>query len=99
MSGSYIGGKKAAATNKKKYGESFYADIGRVGGKLGHTGGFYARRDIARSAGRKGGKISKRVYTPEQRQAMSKAAHRRLSKNTTKSFYGETLELGLIEGL
>ena len=60
MSGTKIGGTKAAITNKKKHGADFYARIGRKGGKNGHTGGFAANPDLAREAGRKGGKISKR---------------------------------------
>lgn len=60
MSGTLDGGRKAAITNKKKYGEDFYAKIGRIGGSLGTTGGFYADRDLARSAGMKGGRKSRR---------------------------------------
>lgn len=60
MPGTIEGGRKAAATNKKKYGKEFYANIGRKGGKNGHTGGFAANPELAREAGRKGGKISKR---------------------------------------
>ena len=60
MPGTIEGGRKAAATNKKKYGKELYANIGRKGGKNGHTGGFAANPELAREAGRKGGKISKR---------------------------------------
>ncbi len=60
MSGTKTGGAKAATTNKKKYGKDFYARIGAMGGKMGHTGGFYANRDLARLAGAKGGRISRR---------------------------------------
>lgn len=60
MSGTLEGGRKAAATNKKKYGADFYHNIGRLGGRLGRTGGFFANRDLAREAGRKGGRISRR---------------------------------------
>ncbi len=45
---------------KSKYGEDYYSKIGRKGGKNGNTGGFYADRELARRAGVKGGKISKR---------------------------------------
>ena len=61
MAGTKAGGLKAAATNKAKYGADFYAKIGAQGGKLGRTGGFYANRELAREAGRKGGKISRRT--------------------------------------
>ncbi len=60
MAGTKLGGAKAAATNKAKYGKDFYARIGRMGGKMGHTGGFFANRDLARAAGAKGGRISRR---------------------------------------
>ncbi len=61
MAGTQNGGKAAAATNKTKYGKDFYARIGAMGGKNGHTGGFYANRDLARAAGAKGGRISRRT--------------------------------------
>jgi hypothetical protein len=61
MSGTIAGGKAAAATNKSKYGADFYAKIGAVGGKKGHTGGFYANRELARRAGATGGRISRRT--------------------------------------
>jgi len=61
MAGTKTGGKSAAATNKAKYGADFYARIGAMGGKKGRTGGFYANRDLARIAGAKGGRISRRT--------------------------------------
>ena len=60
MAGTKDGGQKAAATNKTKYGKDFYARIGAMGGKMGHTGVFYANRDLARKAGAVGGRISRR---------------------------------------
>ena len=60
MAGTRIGGARAAATNKTKYGKDFYARIGAMGGKAGHTGGFFANRELAREAGRKGGLKSRR---------------------------------------
>ena len=60
MSGTKEGGKKAAATNKLRHGDGFYARIGSQGGKKGHTGGFYGNSERAKEAGRKGGKISRR---------------------------------------
>lgn len=69
MAGTKIGGKKAAATNKSKYGSTFYASIGAKGGKKGKTGGFASDkpgadgltgRERARLAGSKGGKLSRR---------------------------------------
>lgn len=61
MAGTVEGGKAAAYTNKQKYGADFYAKIGAKGGKLGRTGGFYANRELARIAGKKGGEISRRT--------------------------------------
>jgi hypothetical protein len=63
MSGTPIGGKLAAKTNKLVHGEDFYKRIGAIGGKKGTTGGFYANRELARKAGQKGGRISKRGPT------------------------------------
>lgn len=60
MAGTKKGGEAAAATNKAKYGSDFYAKIGAIGGKKGRTGGFYANRELARVAGAKGGRISRR---------------------------------------
>lgn len=60
MAGTVTGGQKAAATNKSKYGSDFYAKIGAKGGKLGKTGGFAANPELARIAGAKGGRISRR---------------------------------------
>lgn len=61
MSGTKSGGLAAAATNKKKYGGDFYGKIGALGGAKSRTGGFYANRELARIAGAKGGRISKRT--------------------------------------
>lgn len=61
MAGTKQGGKAAASTNKNKYGSDFYARIGAMGGKKGHTGGFAANRELARTAGQKGGRISRRT--------------------------------------
>ncbi len=60
MAGNKVGGAKAAETNKAKHGADFYARIGAMGGKKGHTGGFAANRELARIAGRRGGMISRR---------------------------------------
>ena len=55
-----MGGKLAAKTNKERHGDNFYARIGAKGGHNGTTGGFAANRELARKAGSKGGKLSKR---------------------------------------
>lgn len=72
MAGTIEGGKQAARTNKAKYGESFYARIGQIGGRKGTTGGFAAEIPckceviteahlLRQCAGKKGGLISTRV--------------------------------------
>lgn len=61
MSGTVAGGEKAKATNYKRYGADFYRRIGRVGGKNGHNKGFAINRELARTAGAKGGKRSRRT--------------------------------------
>ena len=60
MAGTKEGAKKALATNKKIYGKDFYKRIGRLGGKKGTTGGFYANRELASIAGKIGGLKSSR---------------------------------------
>lgn len=65
MAGTKAGGQKAAATNKARHGADFYAKIGAAGGKKGTTGGFYANRELARAAGAKGGRISRRRKSVE----------------------------------
>jgi len=60
MAGTIDGGRKAAAKNRARHGKDFYARIGAIGGKKGKTGGFAANRELARAAGRKGGRISRR---------------------------------------
>lgn len=63
------GSRKTAQTIKEKWGTDFYREIGRKGGKNGHTGGFASDvigrdgltgRERAKIAGKKGGTISKR---------------------------------------
>jgi general stress protein YciG len=65
MAGTIDGGKSAAKTNKQKYGADFYAKIGAKGGRKGRTGGFFANRELARIAGAKGGRISRRTKKAE----------------------------------
>lgn len=60
MAGTVKGGKAAATTNKTRHGKDFYARIGRKGGQNGRTGGFAANPELAREAGRLGGKVSRR---------------------------------------
>jgi general stress protein YciG len=60
MAGTEKGGRKAAATNKQRYGLNFYVQIGSKGGKISRGGGFATNRELAVEAGRKGGKVSHR---------------------------------------
>lgn len=60
MAGTKAGGRAAAKTNKTKHGKDFYARIGAMGGRKGHTGGFYANKKLASIAGARGGRISRR---------------------------------------
>lgn len=61
MAGTHIGGQKARKTNLERHGKDFYKRIGAIGGRNGHTGGFAANPELARIAGAKGGKISRRT--------------------------------------
>lgn len=67
MAGTKEGGKKAGATNKARYGKDWYAKIGAIGGRNGHTGGFAANPELAKIAGAKGGKISSRKGVPNKK--------------------------------
>lgn len=60
MAGTREGGLRAAATNYERHGKDFYKIIGRKGGENGHTGGFAANPELAKIAGAKGGRISRR---------------------------------------
>ena len=60
MAGTKAGAQKAVETNKRKYGDGFYARIGQKGGRNGHTGGFAYNPELAKIAGQKGGRISRR---------------------------------------
>lgn len=63
MAGPKEGGLKASKTNYEKHGKDFYARIGRKGGQNGHTGGFASNPELAKIAGAKGGRKSKRGKT------------------------------------
>lgn len=71
MSGTLQGGKRAAATNKAKYGNDFYKKIGAMGGSMSGTGGFASDligedgltgRERAQRVGRWGGQRSRRAH-------------------------------------
>lgn len=54
------GGQKARAIILERYGPDYWRKMGAIGGHTSRKGGFYANRELAREAGRKGGKASKR---------------------------------------
>ena len=60
MPGTKEGSLKARETIRKEYGEDFFANIGKKGGKASSNGGFYANRELAKTAGCKGGQRSSR---------------------------------------
>ena len=60
MAGTKEGARKARETNYKTHGPDFYRRIGSKGGQNGHTGGFAANPELAKIAGAKGGRISRR---------------------------------------
>lgn len=63
MAGTRRGGLKAAKANKERYGDDYYIGIGTLGGKKSRGGGFANNPELARRAGQKGGKISRRSVT------------------------------------
>lgn len=68
MSGTRVGGLKAVETNKERYGEDWYSNIGFKGGK-GHRPEkrwFHNHPDLAKHYGRIGGMKSKRVRKETQ---------------------------------
>ena len=84
MVGTKAGGLKAAATNKKEYGEDFYAKIGNMGGRAsGIKKGFALDPALARAAGAKGGRKSKRGWDYEKEW---KYARRKAIKMRRKGF-------------
>ena len=60
MAGTKAGGAKCRDTNLRKYGADYYKHIGSMGGKWCGPKGFALDPERAKTAGRKGGLISKR---------------------------------------
>ena len=62
MPGTLEGGKNAAKTILERYGQKYYSDLGKLGGKAKRSKprGFAANREFARRAGKLGGQLSKR---------------------------------------
>jgi hypothetical protein len=64
MAGSVEGARKAAEKMKQLYGADYFVRCGRLGGRVSRGGGFgqgERGRELARIAGAKGGRISKRT--------------------------------------
>lgn len=59
MAGTKAGAAKAVAVIKLK-DPDFFAKIGAKGGQASGTGGFFANPELARIAGAKGGRVSRR---------------------------------------
>ncbi len=60
MAGNKVGGAKAAATNKAKYGREFYQRIGAMGGSVPREHRGFQDTELASRAGKIGGTISRR---------------------------------------
>lgn len=68
MANNIEGGRRAAQTNRERYGEDYYKKMGALGGSVSRGGGFTGDPQRARKAGSKGGKSG---WTPERRKAAS----------------------------
>ncbi len=66
MAGTRAGGRQAAVTNKQRYGANFYEMIGKKGGKISKGGGFAQNPELARVAGAKGGRASRRTKAGQE---------------------------------
>ena len=73
MTGTRAGGLKAAQKNLER-DPDFYRKIGQKGGTQGHTGGFAANPELAKIAGAKGGKRSRRG--PSKRDERGRAVNK-----------------------
>lgn len=82
MAGTKKGGELAAKTNKLRHGPNFYAQIGKMGGRKSRNGGFAANRDLARIAGAKGGKKSRRGKKASITQVNASVSDATASDNT-----------------
>lgn len=60
ISGTTIGGRKAAETNKRRYGTGFFKEIGKLGGEVSRGGALAKDPEFARRMGKIGGLRSSR---------------------------------------
>jgi general stress protein YciG len=74
MPGSKDGGIKARQTNISKYGENYYSKLGLMGAEaykerqkqgIAKPRGFAKDKELAKTAGTKGGRISRRIKVEE----------------------------------
>lgn len=74
MSGNRTGGLKAAKKNMRNHGRGFYKRIGKLGGSVKHpeTRHFFVDREMARTAGAKGGTKSTRLGIKNRRKGWRK---------------------------
>lgn len=92
MSGTVAGGRKAAVTNKLKYGDSFYRVLGAKGGTQTHKSGklydigFGGDPERARTAGKKGGSVSRRGKAKPNGQQLEDLLHYEKPKLKLKQF-------------
>lgn len=61
MANTKEGGIKGAKTNKERYGESYYRQLGHIGGKVTGTAKGFAAKDNASQFGKLGGQKSRRA--------------------------------------
>ena len=97
ISGNKIGGLRASKTNKERYGEKYYSEIGKKGGMRGHTGGFAANRALARLAGAKGGRVSSRSSGVRGILESHEAEIQKMFKNG-ESVHAVAIEFGVSDG-
>lgn len=104
MVGTLAGGKKAAATNKAKYGEDFYVRNGRKGGQNGNTGGFASSVigkdglcgwERARIAGAKGGSVSRRGSAKNIKKIIKLKDGREMKTINVKKIYTPTQKVSV----
>jgi len=78
VAGTADGGKLTSIVNRQRYGEAYYIALGRLGGSISRTGGFYGNPEAAAKAGKIGGSRSKRT-AKKASVKLSKAARRQLA--------------------
>jgi general stress protein YciG len=68
VSGTIDGSRRAAETSKARHGADWFKRIGQLGGQISRGGGFAKNPELARTAGSKGGKATRktRVMYPER---------------------------------